>query len=62
VWPQGTRLIMYWHIRDLWDPVNLVASTVAEFDDTLPRFTDIQWDSVWATYGCSSRLSCGRQH
>jgi hypothetical protein len=27
-------LIMYWHIHDLWGPVNLVASTVVELDDT----------------------------
>jgi hypothetical protein len=39
-------LIMYWCIRDLWGPANLVASTVTELDDTLPRFTDVQWDSV----------------
>jgi hypothetical protein len=51
VWPRWTRLIMYWRIRDLWGPANLVASTVAELDDTLPRFMDIQWDSVWASHG-----------
>jgi hypothetical protein len=33
--------IMYWRIRELWGPVNLVASTVIELDDTLPRFTDV---------------------
>jgi hypothetical protein len=51
-------LIMYWRIRDLWGPTNLVASTVIELDDTLPRFTDVQWDSVQATHRCPSRLSC----
>jgi hypothetical protein len=39
-------LIMYWRIQDLWGPTNLVAATVAELDGTLPRFTDVQWDSV----------------
>jgi hypothetical protein len=24
---------------------------VAELDDNLPRFTDVQWDSVRATHG-----------
>jgi hypothetical protein len=43
-------LIMYWRIRDLWGPTNLVASTVAESDDNLPRFMDVQWDSVRATH------------
>jgi hypothetical protein len=31
---------MYWLIRDLWGPANLVASTVAELDNTLLYFTD----------------------
>jgi hypothetical protein len=43
-------LIMYWCIQDLWSPANLVASTVVEFDDTLPCLTDVRWDSVWATH------------
>jgi hypothetical protein len=30
---------MYWCIHDLWGPVNLVGSTVAELDDTPPYFT-----------------------
>jgi hypothetical protein len=34
-------LIMYWRIWDLWGPANIVALTVAELDDTLPRFTDV---------------------
>jgi hypothetical protein len=42
---------MYWWIHDLWGPANLVASTVTELYDTLPRFTDVQWDCVWATHG-----------
>jgi hypothetical protein len=33
------RLIMYWRIQDLWGPANLVASLVAELDDTPPYFT-----------------------
>jgi hypothetical protein len=32
---------------------NYVASCVDELDDTLPRFTDIQWDSVRATHSVS---------
>jgi hypothetical protein len=38
------------HIHDLWGPANLVASTVAELDDTLHRFMDVHWDSVRATH------------
>jgi hypothetical protein len=30
---------------------NLVASCVDELGDTLPHFTSVQWDSVWATHG-----------
>jgi hypothetical protein len=51
---------MYWRIHDLWGSANLVASTVTELDDILPRLMDTNWDSVWATHGCPSRLSCGR--
>jgi hypothetical protein len=29
---------------------------IAKLDDTLPCFTDVQWNSVWATHGCPSRL------
>jgi hypothetical protein len=39
----------------LWGLRNLVALTVAELDDTPPYLTDVQWDSVGATYGCLSR-------
>jgi hypothetical protein len=48
--PLQQALIMYWHIWDIWSPANLVALTVAELDDTLPRFTDDRRDSVWATH------------
>jgi hypothetical protein len=48
-------LIMYWRIRDLWGPANLVASCVTEFDDTLPYLHCIHWDSAWGTHGCPSR-------
>jgi hypothetical protein len=41
---------MYWCIRDLWGPTNLVASTVAELDDTPPYLTDDIRDSVGATH------------
>ncbi len=34
------HLIIYCHIWDLWGPANLVASTVAELDDTPLYFTD----------------------
>jgi hypothetical protein len=33
---------------------NWVASCVDELDDTFPRFTGVQWDSVWATHGAST--------
>jgi hypothetical protein len=45
-------LIMYWRIQDLSGPANLVASMVAKLDDTLPRFTNVQWDRMQATHGC----------
>jgi hypothetical protein len=32
--PIDQALIMYWHICDLWGSTNLVASTVAELDET----------------------------
>jgi hypothetical protein len=32
---------MHWRIRDLWGPTNLVALTVAEFDDTPVYLTDV---------------------
>jgi hypothetical protein len=32
-------------------PANLVSSTVTELDNTLPRFTDVQWDSARVTHG-----------
>jgi hypothetical protein len=30
---------------EIWDHANLVASRVSKLDDTLPRFTDVQWES-----------------
>jgi hypothetical protein len=48
------HLIMYWHIRDLWGPASLVALCVVKLDDTLPLFTGVQWNSVWATLGVSA--------
>jgi hypothetical protein len=41
---------MYWCIRAIWNPAKLVASTVVEFDDTLPCFTDDRRDSVRVTH------------
>jgi hypothetical protein len=49
--PLQQASIMYWCIWDLWGPTNLVALTVAELDDNLPSFTDVQWDSVQTTHG-----------
>jgi hypothetical protein len=58
---------MYWRIRDLLGSTNLVALCAADLDDTLPHFTGVQWDSVWATHGVSAEayawntaLGCGR--
>jgi hypothetical protein len=45
---------MYWQIHDLWGPTNLVTSYVTELDDTLPRFTGVQWGSIRATHSLSS--------
>jgi hypothetical protein len=44
-------LIMYWHIRVIRSPANLVVSMVAELDDTLPRFMNDRRDTVRATHG-----------
>jgi hypothetical protein len=38
--PPATSIDYVLNIRAIWVPANLVASTVAELDDTLPRFTD----------------------
>jgi hypothetical protein len=35
------------------ESLNLVALCVNGLDDTLPRFTGVQWDSVRATHGVS---------
>jgi hypothetical protein len=40
------------HIGHMQSP-NLVALCVDEMDDTLPRLTSVQWDSVRATHGVS---------
>jgi hypothetical protein len=49
-------------IRDLWDPANLVASMVAELDDTLLYFMD----DIGIVFGPPTdypmRFSRGRQH
>jgi hypothetical protein len=37
------------------ESLNLVASCVDELDDTLPRFTGVQWGSVPATHGVSAK-------
>jgi hypothetical protein len=37
------------------ESANWVASCVDELDDTLPRITGVQWDSVWATHGVSGK-------
>jgi hypothetical protein len=33
---------------------NLVALCVDKLDVSLPRFTSVQWDSVWATHAVSA--------
>jgi hypothetical protein len=38
----------------LWDPSNLLASTVVELDDTLPYLMDDTQGSAWATHGVSA--------
>jgi hypothetical protein len=38
----------------LWGPANLLASTVAELDDTLPYLTGDTRDSAWAVHGVST--------
>jgi hypothetical protein len=40
------------HTRHMESP-NLIALCVDELDDTLPLFTGVQWNSVWATHGVS---------
>jgi hypothetical protein len=37
----------------LWGPANLLASSVAELDDTLPYLMGDTWDSAWAVHGVS---------
>jgi hypothetical protein len=37
---------MYWHMRDLCDPANLVTSMVIELDNTPLYLMDVHWDSV----------------
>jgi hypothetical protein len=53
--PVDQAFFMYWCIRDLWVPANLVASTVVELDSTPQCLTDVHWDSVGATHGCPLR-------
>jgi hypothetical protein len=54
--------VVYWHIRDLWGPTNLVASTVTELDDTPLYFTD----DIRIVFGPPTdypvRFSRGRRH
>jgi hypothetical protein len=47
-------LIMYWHMQDLWGPLNFVALCATELDDTLPRLWMFRRDSVWATHRLSA--------
>jgi hypothetical protein len=44
---------VYCCIRDFWGPANLLASSVAELDDTLPYLMDDIRDSAWATHDVS---------
>jgi hypothetical protein len=54
--------VVYWRIRDLWGPVNLVTSMVVELVDTPLYFTD----DIGIVFGpprdYPSRFSRGRQH
>jgi hypothetical protein len=43
--PLQQALILYWRIRDIWCPTNLLALMVAELDDNLPHFMDDRRDS-----------------
>jgi hypothetical protein len=47
------HLTVMTHTRHMESP-NLVVSCVDELDDTLPRFTGVQWDRVRATHGVST--------
>jgi hypothetical protein len=38
----------------LWGPTNLLASTVAQLDDTLPYLMGDTWDSAWAVHDVST--------
>jgi hypothetical protein len=49
------HLIMYWHIRDLWGPTNLVVLCVTEMEAILPYLIGVHRDSAWDTHGCSLR-------
>jgi hypothetical protein len=40
--------------KEHMESLNLVASCAGGVDDTLPRFTGVQWDSVRATHGVST--------
>jgi hypothetical protein len=37
-----------------WGPANILASSVAELDDTLPYLMDVGRDSAWTTHGVST--------
>jgi hypothetical protein len=53
---------MYWSLRGLWGPINLVASCVAETKAILPNLMGVHWDSAWATFGCSSQYRVEDMH
>jgi hypothetical protein len=53
---------VYWRIRDLWGPINLVALTVAELDDTPLYFTDDIGIVFGPPMDYLSRLSRGRRY
>jgi hypothetical protein len=54
--------VAYWHIRDLWGPTNLVASTVAELDDSPLYFTDDIGIVFGPPMNYPARFSHGRRH
>jgi hypothetical protein len=54
--------VVYWHIRDLWGPTNLVALMVAELNDTPLYFMDDIGIELGPPTDYPSRFSRGRRH
>jgi hypothetical protein len=56
------HLIMYWRIRDLWGPRNMVASCVTEMEAILPFLTVVHQDSAWNTHRYPSQYRVEDAH